>query len=94
MKLTRSLSSMSLAKKLLLGLVVLCSTVQSRLSLLSPMNLQSKFVGKELQKNYHSLMCVDGTIEASYANFGYIPYGHSIVRNLYFMKKIAYLLKP
>ncbi len=38
MKLTRS-SSMSLAKKLILGLVVLCSTVHSRLSLLSPMSL-------------------------------------------------------
>jgi hypothetical protein len=26
-------------------------------------------------------MFIDGTIKASYANFGYIPYGHSIVRH-------------
>ena len=25
-------------------------------------------------------LIIDGTIKASYANFGYIPYGHSIVR--------------
>jgi hypothetical protein len=27
---------------------------------------------------------IDGAVDASYANFGYIPYGHSIIGRLYF----------
>jgi len=44
--------------------------IQSKLSILSPTVLQSKFI--------------NGTVKASYANFGYIPYGHSIIGRLYF----------
>ena len=29
-------------------------------------------------------MFINGTIQASYANFGYIPYGHSIIGRLYY----------
>lgn len=41
------------------------------------MNLQSKFLSKNNQ--YLPTLLIDGTIKASYANFGYVPYGHSIV---------------
>lgn len=33
---------------------------------------------------------LDGTVNASYANFGYIPYGHSIIGHLYFDNRNAF----
>lgn len=53
------------------------SETQAKLSILSPRTFNSKFVGKSLLKELTSN--IGGTIKASYANFGYIPYGHSIV---------------
>ena len=31
--------------------------------------------------------CIDGTIKASYSNYGYIPYGHSVIGKLYYDPK-------
>jgi len=36
----------------------------------------------------------DGVIKASYANFGYIPYGHTMVGKIYFDKNIDTLCNP
>ena len=35
---------------------------------------------------------IDGAIKASYANFGYIPYGHSIVRDIVNLTNLKYRL--
>jgi hypothetical protein len=51
------------------------SLSEAKLSVLSPMNLQAKFISKCFSRDTF----IDGTIRASYSNFGYIPYGHSIV---------------
>lgn len=36
----------------------------------------------------------DGVIKASYANFGYIPYGHGMIGRIYFDKNIDTLCSP
>jgi len=35
-----------------------------------------------------------GFINASYANFGFVPYGHSMVGRLYFDKKLETMCEP
>jgi len=53
-------------------IAVLLATLQlaaPKLLIQSPMSLREKFK--------------DGTIRASYANFGFIPYGHTMVSQVY-----------
>jgi hypothetical protein len=54
-----------------LSILILCvAFVQTRLMIQSPMSLKKLFEG--------------GEIQASYANFGYIPYGHQMVGRIYY----------
>lgn len=52
-------------KKIALGLGLLASLSNSKLTIYGPEDLKSKFV--------------DGSIKAVYSNFGQIPYGQSMV---------------
>jgi hypothetical protein len=51
-------------------LMLLLGTISAKLSVLSPESLVSQFTSK-----FNLPYFLDGTILASYANFGYIPYG-------------------
>lgn len=51
-------------------LCLIAALVNCKLSILSPSSLASLFP--------------NGEIEASYANFGFIPYGHTIIGKLYY----------
>lgn len=49
----------------ILAALLCVSLAQAKLLVQSPISLRDKFT--------------DGTIRASYANFGFIPYGHTMV---------------
>lgn len=61
-------------------LVTLLFCVEARLKIMSPMSLHNKFA--------------DGYIEASYANFGYIPYGQTIMGKVSWDKEHFELCEP
>jgi hypothetical protein len=60
--------------KKLIAPLALFEIAQSRLTVLSPQSLVDLFPGESTSENN-----VPGVIRASYANFGFIPYGHTIV---------------
>lgn len=60
----------------MLILALLSTQSAAYLKVMSPEILSSKFISKSSSL---SLTDLDATIANNYANFGYIPYGHSIV---------------
>ena len=64
---TRKMVSLALLSMII---ATLSDVVFARLYIQSPKRLADKFTGPNGKK---------GVIQASYANFGFIPYGHSIV---------------
>lgn len=61
----------------LLALSFLLNSSEGKLTILSPSRLYDKF--KATNGKNHKCVNLIGTIDANYANFGYIPYGHQIV---------------
>jgi hypothetical protein len=59
-----------------------------------------KAVDKQLKEHPDEGLMVDeddnspGYINASYSNFGFIPYGHSMVGRLYYDKKLDTMCEP
>jgi hypothetical protein len=59
--------------------LILLGFTHAKLKIMSPESLASKFKGI-----YTILTFLDGEIKASYANFGYIPYGQTIMGKLHY----------
>ena len=64
-----------MANSYLIVIATLLSMSLSKLQIFSPQTLASKFEGTHISSKHSG-----GEIKASYANFGHIPYGQSIVR--------------
>lgn len=65
--------------KILVSLVLLTSAISSKLIIQSPKRLAELFPPVPDPKGFKPDL--PGVIRASYANFGFIPYGHNMVSN-------------
>jgi len=78
-----------MVKSILYVISLLISTLNSKLIIHSPESLAALFPPSEnVNKDAW------GVIPASYANFGFVPYGHAMMGRLFFDKKLDTLCEP